>query len=354
MFSKMIAGLRSEAEKVSGSNYAMLMDHPNKGSIASEISGSSAKDKAMMSAGILAIVGTSGVFGLASANMAAASVAAGVQVGAATMSLASASSVLAGLGTVAVGAFVLPVATVVAVGLLATSAVALVISKAMSVNWSKGIDAQGLAQKNDREGLVNFGATQTGLSDWLKGAKNIAVNSLKDLFAGDRSLASLNKTALSASTDGRAESSPAPVSMSLRSNNPKFAAAPIKDKKNLNVFSDYEVSDLLDHDEGKQKLVDRIGDVALAKFGVVLDPIKTREALSQSRSNESFSGKILAVNEKSGLVLMSSGRGIASVHNLRDFAKSPEVGKNTDISYKQGKMQTGKEQAKERDNALTR
>lgn len=386
MFSQMIAGLRKEAEKVSGSNYAMLVNSPNKDLLASEISGSAAKDKYQVAAGILAIGGVGSVFGLAAANVAAASVAAGVQVGAATLSLASASTVLAGLGTVAIGATVLPVAAVAAIGLLATSAVALVISKSMGVDWDKGITAQGLAQKDDREGLVKFGASQTGLSDWLKGAKNLVVNSLKDRFSGPSMSQSvelesnareqkyadyLSGIASSISNDvfasnetkslaqieaSKAQSAVGNFKQSLLHSNKALdhQLGSFAKDKNSNVFSDYEVSDLLDHDEGKQNLVDRIGDVALAKFGVVLDPIKTHEALSQSRGNESFSGKILAVNEKSGLVLMSSGRGSASVHNLRDFANVPEVGKNADISYKQGKMQTGKEQAKERDSGLMR
>ena len=330
MFSKMIAGLRSEAEKVSGSNYERLLvtlSQKDRGwGYVSQVTGENSAEKMQLGGAFLATGGVVGIMGLAAANQAAGIMVAGASGLAGTSALASISAALAGLGTVTVGATILPVATVVVLGAAVIGIVAMAVGKAMPIDFNKGHVVGRALQNNDVGALNQIGRDNVGISDWLKGAKNLVASSLKNRFSGAELTPSFEKSDLAAAGKSNA----------------------------LNVWNNYHISDLFDYDEGKQKLVDRIGDVALAKFGVVLDPIKTHEALSQSRGNESFSGKVLAVNEKSGLVLLSSGRGGASVHNLRDFANVPEIGKHADISYKQGKMQSGKEQSKERDSALTR
>lgn len=330
MFSKMIAGLRNEAEKVSASNYERLLTtvsakDKNFGYL-HDVSGKARADRTLFSGGILGATGIVGIIGLAAANQAAGLAVAGVSGLAGTSALAGISTALAGLGTVAVGATVLPVATVAALGAAVAGIVVMAVGKAMPVDFDKGREVGQALKNEDKEALGQFGRDHVGISDWLKGAKNLVVNSLKDRFAGEKSIESPVKSASPAGLDASGVGSPAP-----------------NGDKPANAFDDYYISDLFDYPEGKQKLVDRIGEAALFKFDVILDPAKTHEALNQSRGNVSFSGKILAVNEKSGLVLMSSGRGGASVHNLRDFGQTPVIGQITDISYKQGKIQNVKD-----------
>ena len=327
MFSKMMAGLRAEAEKVSGANCAMLANLKGKAvyGIEDKISGQSLKNKTFISGMGAGMGGIIGLIGVGMANQAAGMAAAGVSGMVGTSALAGASTALAGLGTIAVGSAVLPVATVVTLGAAAAGLVVMGISGLMNVNHQKGSDFLNAALANDRSTLSKFGAQDVGISDWLKGAKNLVVKSFRESFNG-----------VSAGLDGRSASVNDLPGQALGQDDTYLN----KD----NVIFDYELADLFsdsfeDSVTSKQKIVDGIAGAAWDELGVVITDDKIHDCLAGTRRDMACSGKILNVNLKTGLVTQSLGRGQAIVHNLKDFQQVPVVGQDANIVYRGGKVQ---------------
>lgn len=179
MFSDAIKRLRAEAELVSGANCMMLAEEYKKPYKHEYFNKIQVTGLTLNAGGVL------GVMGLAAANMAAASGSAGI--------LSSASTALAGLGTVAVGTTVLPAAAVIALGVgfvgVATLGIG-TLTKHMFKNpiYQAGIDDSELScaiRNDDRKTLNEIGARNTGIGDWLKGAKNLVVKSIRESIFGE-------------------------------------------------------------------------------------------------------------------------------------------------------------------------
>ncbi|MEM8519046.1 hypothetical protein [Janthinobacterium sp. CAN_S7] len=324
MFANMVAGLRKEAEKVSAANYLLLANsHDNSNSI-DGVTGRAAREKTKISGVLMSGGGILGLIGVAVANQAAALGAAGM--------LTSASAAMAGLGTVAVGTAVLPFVTVAAVGVAVSGIAVMGISQLMSVDVEKGFATSKAIQANDLDGLKKLGSQDVGVSDWLRGAKNFVVKSLQEKFLGN---------------SARVVEVPAQPDWKQVVPEEKLA-------QGGNAISLYELEDLLgenleDSAQGKKRVVDLVAGDAWDKLGVVIADEKIHECLSQTRSNETCIGKILAVDKATGLVTQSMGRGRATIHNLKDFDKVPVVGQDADISYRDGKMQVQKNLGNERE-----
>lgn len=341
MFSKMMDGLRVEAEKVSGANCAMLANSRGKSwELADKFSGQSAKNRAEASGALLGVGGVLSLIGVAMANQAAGTVAmyAGytavqtaalgavglsTSAGALTTMLAGASATLAGLGTVAIGSAILPVATVIALGAGVAGLAVFGIGQLMGTDRGKGEAIATAVENKDRDSLDKIGRQNVGMSDWLMGAKNFVTNSLRDTFSTSK-----NKTLERASVV----------------------------ENRMDAAEKYEMEDLFgdtfeESVKGKQKIVEKIGSDIWDKHGVVVTDEKLHECLGETHGDSTAYGKILAVDLKSGLVTQSLGRGQATVHNLKDFQRVPVVGQDVSISYKGGKMQGAKEQGNERDSS---
>lgn len=350
MFSKMMAGLRLEAEKVSESNLGMwnklqmAQDNPRGFSwnVHEKISGQDLKNKVQYAGVGLGVGGVMGIMGVASANVAAASVAAGVSAGAVTTTLASISTALATLGTVAVGTAVLPAATVAVIGAGVAGIAVMGVSKLMGVNSEKAYDVTNALQRNDQNALRQIASENIGVADWLKGAKNLVVKSLREAVMGvDNSLVK-SASPLGMNPSGVGSAPPLGVGANSIPGSSKAAGV------DGHAFREYDAQGLFPGGEMAQaKMVDAISRAAWEKHGVVVSDDRIHECLGQSQRDASFSGKILAVNEKSGLVLQSTGRGQATIHNLKDFQKMPVVGQNMDVAYKGGQMQGAKEQGQQ-------
>lgn len=335
MFSKMIAGLRTEAEKVSEANCLMLANsHEKKWVLENEMSGRTSITQVRDAGALLSGGGVLGLMGLTMANQAAGTVAmfAGATVaqtagwgaiglstsaGATTTMLAGASTALASLGTVAVGAAVLPVATVVVLGAMVAGLGTILVSQLMQEDQGKAATAEIALGRNDHEKLSKLARENIGITDWLKGAKNFVLKSLRQqhLDVGGMGVG------------------PASTGVGL-----------IGD-----ASQEYELEDLLansfeESEIAKHALVDNIGANIWAKLGVVVTEDKIQGCLSKTRENIVNCGKILGVDLNTGLVIQSLGRGQATVHNLKDFEPVPVVGQDMTISYKGGKIQNSQGQ----------
>jgi hypothetical protein len=320
MFSDTIAALKKEAEKVNEANLIMLQKSNKSVEV---MSGAALKENIGNSGAAIATTGAAGIWTIAASNAAAANLAAGIGT---TGMMSTLSTTLMGLGTVGVGAAAIPVATVIAVGALTVGGTLLLASKLLKVDYEKAF--------NIENNHIDEIRGSTGIGDWIKGAKNIVVRGIKDVF--------ISKDIV-------------PPEVAVLKDTAATKILDRVDKANsFNVFDDYDVSDHLDYQKGKDKLVDRIVMLAASKFGVNLDPEQTHKALGQSRGDAAYSGKILAVNEVSGLVLQSTGRGHATIHNLRDFANIPEVGQDINVIYKGGQLLAGKVMEHERTASLGR
>ena len=332
MFSKMIAGLRKEAEKVSGANYMLMADSHNINSrLMDQVSGKDIQEKTKVAGVVMGAGGICGIFGLAMANQAAAFGTVGL--------LSSASTAFAGLGTIAVGTAVLPFATVAVLGVAVAGIATFGISQLMPVDINSGLNASEAAQANDREALYQLGRQNVGMSDWLRGAKNLVVKSLRENFLGDRSLV----------IEAPLQATEKQVQVAEK----KAQAADLA--KSGDALDLYELEGLLSNSleesmKGQQGIVDLVAGDVWEKLGAVIPDDEIHKCLGGTRNNDTFQGKILDVDLKTGLVIQSLGRGRATVHNLRDFEKTPQVGQDASISYKSGKMQRPKDLGNERDD----
>lgn len=335
MFSKMIAGLRREAEMVSGVNCMMLADEYAKSK--SHIQDMNGPNKTQVAGLALGSGGVLGIMGLAIANQAAAYGAAGV--------LTSASTALAGLGAVAVGVTILPVATVIVLGagLAGVATIGIGALMKMVPNKIRTADLRdddlSWAIRNNQQGMLKeIGMENIGLGAWLSGAKNLLVKSMRESVMGKDNPLVKSASPLGMNHSGVGLAAPLGAGAS------SLLGGSMASGKEGHACREYEIQDLFGGEAEKTKMVDAISRVAWEKHGVVVSDDRIRECLGQSQRDASFSGKILAVNEKSGLVLQSTGRGQATVHNLKDFQKIPVVGQNMDVAYKGGLMQGPKEQ----------
>ncbi|MES2879194.1 MAG: hypothetical protein V4713_12290 [Pseudomonadota bacterium] len=321
MFSKMLTGLRAEAELVNAANCMMLANSHKQGwDLVDQVSGKAMKDRTTITGAAMGMGGIVGLMGVAMANQAVALGSAGL--------LASASTALAGLGTVAIGTAVLPVATVVVLGTAVAGAVTMGIGSLMRENTEKAAHFENAIKSGDKEIMVKLSGERLGISDWLKGAKNflgkVMTGRVQDLQTGIQFQAIEQATiSAGASVEGH------------------------------DAVSAYELEDLFgnsveESDKGKQWVVEKVGSSVWEKLGVAVTDEKIHECLSGTRADTLNSGKILDVNIKTGLVIQSLGRGHATVHRLKDFATIPEVGQNADISYKGGQMRVAQELSQSR------
>lgn len=330
MFSTMIKELRQEAELASAANAMMLLNSRTQGwSLVDKLSGKSTKDRTLATGmgvgmgGVLSVVGVAmanqaaGMVGMY-AGMSAAQVAAASAVGLSTSAgtfttlLAGASTALASLGTIAVGASVLPVATVVALGAGVAGIAVMGVSAFMSVDHGKSVELSNALKANDKHAINEFGRSNLGVSDWLVGAKNFVSKALwqKHVTQEAPSVGQVQETASAA--------------------------------------IEYELADLFantlgESERDKQALVEGIAGEMWDKHGVVVTNEKIHACLGDTRVNELSTGKVLAVDTKSGLVLQSIGRGQATVHKLKDFEKVPVVGQDITVQFKGGQMQKAPE-----------
>lgn len=86
-----------------------------------------------------------------------------------------------------------------------------------------------------------------------------------------------------------------------------------------------------------------IGTDIYKRLHMVVSPRDITDCVDGLRTNASFSGKILEVDQERGLVVQSLGRQQATVHRLGDFEQAPVAGKNMDIKYRDGKVALGTE-----------
>ncbi len=304
MFSKMMAGLRTEAEKVSASNAMMLEESYQKALLRDD----RGMNKTQATGLGLGMSGGLGIMGLAMANQAAAL--GGVS------ALASASTALAGLGTVAVGAAILPVASVIAIGVGVAGVAALGIGSLMKLA-QRDANSIGREIRDNRD----FGHESASVSDWLKGAKNLVVNSLRDQFMG--------KTIETRSNDSLVQSA--------------------EKSMGRDAVLDYEIANAVDDDLGKADIVEKLGAEIWDKYGVVVTDEEIKKSLGGERDNSNQTGKILKVDLEKGIIVQSLGQGRATIHPLKDFQRPPIEGQVATVAYKGGKMQEGREQGQERE-----
>lgn len=292
--------LRLEAERVSEANKLMLLNTRVRDGwdLVDKYSGLAAQQKVAAGGVALSAGSLVGMMGVAMANQAAA-------LGTSTL-LGTASTALAGLGTVAVGATVLPVATVATLGASVTGIAILAASKLMRVDNEKGFAFEEAIRGRDGEGLKSLAKQDIGAMDWIKGARNFLVGSIKQQFFGERA-----------------------------------QAVSVQNKHD--AMLEYECEDLFansleESKLGKQALVEKISSEIWDQHGVVVTDDKIHGCLGKTRDTEVAHGKILSVDKERGLVLQSIGRGQATVHSLKDFSKIPQIGAEMTISYRGGQM----------------
>lgn len=294
----MFERLRVEAERVSEANKMVLLNTKSRGNVdlVDKFSGRAAQGK-IQAGGVLVSAGSFlGLAGAAMANQAAALGASGL--------LATASTAMAGLGTVAVGSAVLPVATVATLGASVAGLAVVAASKLMRVNMERGFAFADALQHGDKEQLQSLAKNDLGLGDWIKGARNLLVNSFKQQSNGE-------------------------ATRDLSTNA-------------CEVAFEYEMEDLFGDVEearlGKQALVERVASEIWDKHGIVVTDDKVHACLGKTRGNDSTYGKILGIDKDRGVVIQSIGRGQATIHNLKDFAVEPKLGTEMMISYRSGQM----------------
>jgi hypothetical protein len=315
MFSEMMKNLRKEAERASEANSLMLVHSRKQGwDLVDKVSGQTTQNMVRNSGLGMGMGGVIGLMGVAMANQAAALGAAGL--------LSTASTAMATLGSVAIGSAVLPVATVAVLG-TAVAGLALVgVSQFMKVDYEKAAQVESALKSNDRDTLAKIGREDVGIKDWLKGVGSVAVKLMRGQYLG---------------SSGKSIEAEALGDASL----------------------DYELEDLFSTtvEQTKQaqaQLVEKISGDIYDRLGVVVTDDKLHACLGKTRNHGVSCGKILEVDTKTGLVIQSSGRGQATVHNLKDFKSVPLVGKDITVSYKGGAMQEPQEQGQSRFNGVGR
>lgn len=334
MFSKVLANLRSEAERISGANAELLADSLKKNKIAYEYSGSAAKDKVLNTGLGLGTGGAIGIMGMILSNPAATINSSGF--------LINGSNILASLGVVTVGvSTVLPVTAVIAFGASIVGIATIGVGIMMKENLDKGDEFDVAAMMNDRSALNKLGRENPGIGDWLSGAKNLVVKSIQENLLNERS------SVMTAGIDGY--SSNGIGGIASRNNIPGMDAE-ARYAFFLNGFNDSLSENSLDIDDARQYFVANLADEILVKYGVIVSNESIDKVLGRTQENASYSGKLLAVDERNGLVIQSLGRGQGTIHNLKDFSKSPVIGQSTDIVYKGGKMQDSRSLSQERNS----
>ena len=88
----------------------------------------------------------------------------------------------------------------------------------------------------------------------------------------------------------------------------------------------------------REKIVTGISENAFKKYGLPVSKERIHECLGRTHGNANYVGKILGVDEKSGLVFQSIDRSGVTVHNLSDFKKQPKIGSSESIKYVSGKL----------------
>jgi len=294
----MFERLRAEAERVSEANKMALLHTKGRGNLdlVDKFSGRAAQQR-IQTGGILVSAGSFlGMAGAAMANQAAALGASGL--------LATASTAMAGLGTVAVGSAVLPVATVATLGASVAGLAVVAASKLMRVNMDKGFAFADALQQGDKAQLRSLAKTNLGLGDWIKGARNLLVNSFKQ----------------QSNVDANRE-------LPARTYDAAF------EYEMEDLFGDAEDSRL-----GKQALVEQVASEIWDTHGIVVTDDKVHACLGKARGNDSTYGKILGIDKDRGVVIQSIGRGQATIHNLKDFSVEPQLGAEMMVSYRSGQM----------------
>lgn len=317
MFETVMQGLRAEAERVGQSNYLMLANEPlkDKGSIKNRVSGNEKKDRQTVMASILSVGGITGMMGVAVANQAAA-----LGTGAV---LTKASAALMGLGSVAIGSAAIPVVTVATLGAAAVGAVLLITSQTMRVDYAKGARVAEAVMKNDLEALKMEGAQRLTTGNWLKGTANYLMKAIREIVPGQ-----------------------SPYVQSIENDTVQSHPQNIerrKDDLRLQYFvEDVFSSSVSEGELAKEALIENVADKIWQKHGLVADAEQIKSCLESAPQSRQFVGNVIEVDKESGLVYQSMGRGRVAVHHISDFAKTPEVGKMLEVSYKNGVMQNDK------------
>ncbi|HEX7645807.1 MAG TPA: hypothetical protein VF450_00190 [Noviherbaspirillum sp.] len=178
MLANIIGKLREEAEKTSMTNAALLAHWKGEEKTAYIESGQASKDRIKALGLGSGMAGVMGIMLVAASNQAAA-------LGTSAM-LASVSTALAGLGTVAVGGTVLPAATVITLGVAAAGLAVTAVNELRSVDWGKGIEtARALSDRYERNAALdpNGPSKEVGLKNWVMGVKNMLVDGIKTAVA---------------------------------------------------------------------------------------------------------------------------------------------------------------------------
>lgn len=293
--------LRTEAERASQANLMLMAELKGEklDRVSDKVSGRSLQDGvALLGAGVSA-GSLLGLVGMAAANQAAALGTGGL--------IASASTALASLGTVAVGVGVLPVATVTALGAAVTGIAVVALSKMLPVNHEKGAAVVSAIRDGDRDQLSDFGRESPRAVDWLKGARALFFKSNSERLLGDQA--------------PHAERAVRP---------------------DASLF--YDMADLFSGSEqeslrNRQAFVEKLAGEIWEKTGAHVDFEALHSGLGKTRDEVTTVGRVVNVDKQRGLVVQSLGRGRATVHLLSDFANPPKVGSDISVSYKRGAMQ---------------
>lgn len=311
--SGMFTRLREEAERASASNKMALFHTKQRQGLdaVSKFSGQSARTKMTVGGLGLSMGSYLGMMGIGIANQAATIGSAGV--------LSSASTALAGLGTVTLGTAVLPVATVVALGGAVAGIAILGASRLMNVDRSKGFALQRTLEEGDLKKFQALSNDSLGLKDWFSGAKSLLVSA----FQRD-----------------------AQKKMEIPENIKEIGNPQSLDDK---VFSiEYELVDLYGespekNQQRKQEIASQLGEKIWKEHNIVVTEDKIHSAFEGTRGNSDSYGKIIGIDKGQCLVIQSTGRGQATVHNLLDFGVMPKIGAEMMISYRGGQMRPPQE-----------
>lgn len=189
MFSNLLQRLRLEAEKVSPTNAQLLarFHERDKSEIHRRASGDRLQSAVERTSAGFGVGGMLGLVGFGMAQASASTVAAGVSASGIELALASAGTALGHLGTVAIAGAALPAAPIIALGVAAAGAAGLLISKMMPTSEERGRDATLFAEQylsavtaRNPDGHDD----KIGVLAWLKGAKNLVVQGVRDFVRG--------------------------------------------------------------------------------------------------------------------------------------------------------------------------
>lgn len=199
--SDLVASLRDAAQATTPTNAQLLAEwHKTDAQYkyAQKVSGEKAREKGEILSAGLGLVGLLGMIGVAASNQSLGIATSHVSLALGASVLSGVGATLAGLGTVAIGGVVLPVATIATLGASVIGVVGLAISACRPVDQAKG---QAAARDKATDIVVNGVFDPAGRSgdievgNWITGAKNM-IGSSVDRFVKASILGAVKDNAL--------------------------------------------------------------------------------------------------------------------------------------------------------------